>query len=110
MQAWTCPIDIPVVGVNTNTNTIPKSYSLGQNFPNPFNPSTNIKFNIPKAGHVKLAVYDVLGNQVELLVNNEMAAGSFSTDFNASSLATGVYFYRLEANSFSETKKMILTK
>jgi hypothetical protein len=110
MQAWTCAVDIPPVGVSINNNNVPKNYSLGQNYPNPFNPTTNIKFDIPKAGHVRLAVYDMLGNQVELLVNNEMQPGSYSTDFNAAKISSGVYFYRLETGDFSETRKMILTK
>jgi hypothetical protein len=110
MQAWTCAIDYTPLAVNNNTNETPKNYSLGQNYPNPFNPSTNIKFDVPKAGHVRLAVYDMLGSQVELLVNNQMQAGSYSTDFHANNLASGVYFYRIESGNFVQTKKMMLTK
>ncbi len=110
MQAWTCAIDFSVTGVGNNNNNVPDNYSLKQNYPNPFNPNTNIKFDVPKAGHVKLTVFDMLGNQVELLVNNEMQAGSYSSDFHANNLASGVYFYRLEAGDFVQTKKMMLTK
>jgi Neuraminidase (sialidase) len=111
MQAWTASVDISgPFGISNNNHGIPKEYSLGQNYPNPFNPGTNIKFQVPKAGNVKLTVYDMLGNEVALLVNNFMQPGSYSTDFNASSLASGVYFYKIEANNFSDTKKMILVK
>jgi hypothetical protein len=110
MQAWTCAIDINPIAVNNISNEIPKSYNLQQNYPNPFNPTTNIKFDVPKSGNVKLTVYDILGDQVELLVNNYMVAGSYSTDFHANNLSSGVYFYKLEAGSFSETRKMILNK
>jgi len=110
MQAWTCAIDINPIAVNNISNEIPKNYKLQQNYPNPFNPETNIKFDVPKSGNVKLTVYDMLGNQVELLVNNFMEAGSYSTDFHANNLSSGVYFYRMESVNFSETRKMILNK
>ncbi len=110
MQAWTCAIDIPPLSVSNNNSPVPKKYSLEQNYPNPFNPTTNIKFDVPKSGNVKLTVYDILGAQVELLVNNFMEAGSYRADFHANNLSSGVYFYKLEAGSFSETRKMILNK
>ena len=88
-----------------------KSFSVSQNYPNPFNPVTKISFNIPEAGKVKLNVYNVLGNQVATLVNNEMNAGSHSVTFNAIDLSSGVYYYRIEAEGkFIETKQMILLK
>jgi hypothetical protein len=99
-----------VTAVNHNNNGVPTAYSLLQNYPNPFNPSTNIKFALPKAGIVKLVVYDLLGSEVATLVNKNMNAGSFSVDFDASNLASGVYFYKLEANGFSDVKKMMLIK
>jgi photosystem II stability/assembly factor-like uncharacterized protein len=89
---------------------IPSGYSLSQNYPNPFNPSTKISFSIPKSSFVKMAVYDVTGKEVEILVNENMNAGSFEVDFNASKLTSGVYFYRISAEDFAETRKMILTK
>jgi len=118
MQAWTCSVDIPPIGISENHNVIPKTFSLSQNYPNPFNPSTNIKFNVPKAGNVKLEVFDMLGNSVAMLVNNYMQPGSYSTDFNASSVASGVYFYKMQfsdasaslSTSLTDTKKMILVK
>jgi len=93
-----------------NSNEIPKVYSLSQNYPNPFNPTTSIKFSIPKQGLVKLAVYDILGNQVETLENGTLEAGNYIIDFNASSLSSGVYFYKLTAGNFTDTKKLLLIK
>ncbi|CAF3692760.1 unnamed protein product [Rotaria sp. Silwood1] len=93
-----------------NTNTVPKDFSLEQNYPNPFNPSTIINFNIPSSGFVRLKVYNSLGKEVESLVNENLSAGSYSVNFNASNLAGGVYFYKLETDKYTETKKMILIK
>ncbi len=98
------------VGINNNNNSIPQNYSLKQNFPNPFNPSTTIQFDSPKGGHVRLAVYDALGKQVALLADGYEDAGSHIVSYDASRLATGIYFYRLEADGFAESKKMILAK
>jgi hypothetical protein len=89
---------------------IPISYRLEQNFPNPFNPKTIIKYQIPKFSFVTLKVYDVLGSEVTKLVNEEKPIGSYTVDFNARALSSGIYFYRLQAGSFVETKKMILIK
>jgi len=85
-------------------------YALEQNFPNPFNPSTKIKYSIPYSSLVTLKVFDALGNKIETLVNEEKPSGSYEVNFNASSLTSGVYFYRLQDGSFVETKKMILIK
>jgi hypothetical protein len=93
-----------------NTSNIPGNYSLKQNYPNPFNPVTKIDYALPKNGFVTLKVYDMLGREVVSLVNETKAAGNYSVDFNASSLTSGVYFYRLEVNSFVDTKKMMLVK
>ncbi len=98
-----------VTGI-TNETGIPETYDLSQNYPNPFNPSTTIKYNIPKAGNVKLVVFDALGREVATLVNGNIQAGSHSVDFNASGLSSGVYFYRLVAGDFSEIKKMMILK
>ena len=91
-------------------DAIPTEYALKQNYPNPFNPTTMIKFGIPEASHVKLAIFDVTGREVELLVSENMAAGTYSVDWNAVNLSTGIYFYRIEAGSFVDVKKMILIK
>lgn len=91
-------------------NEQPLTFSLGQNYPNPFNPTTNIKFDIPNASIVKLTVFDIQGKEIAQLVNGQMDAGSYNIDFDASHLASGTYFYRIEAGSFTEVKKMILVK
>jgi photosystem II stability/assembly factor-like uncharacterized protein len=86
-------------------------YSLEQNYPNPFNPSTSISFNLPQDGFVNLKIYNILGNEVAVLINNELLAGRHNYVFDASGLSSGVYFYRLEMNNkFFETKQMILLK
>jgi uncharacterized delta-60 repeat protein len=89
---------------------IPKEFSLSQNYPNPFNPSTKINYSIPQSGLVSLIIYDVLGKEAATLVNVEKPAGSYEVNFNASRLSSGVYFYKLQAGSFVETKKMMITK
>ncbi len=86
------------------------SFLLMQNYPNPFNPSTTINYQIPALNFVTLKVYDVLGNEVVTLVNEEKPAGEYEVEFNASSLSSGIYFYRLQAGSFVETKKMVLLR
>jgi len=96
-------------------NNLPFDFSLAQNYPNPFNPSTKIKFSIPFVEtrdrvSVQLKVYDVLGNEVATLVNEEKSAGSYEVEFDGTGLTSGIYFYRIEAGSFIETKKMILIK
>ncbi len=85
-------------------------FRLDQNFPNPFNPSTVIQYQLPMSSEVKLVVYDMLGREVQPLVNTRQAAGSYQVQFNAASLTSGVYFYRLQAGTFVETKKMMLVK
>ncbi len=97
-------------GIQPISGNIPASYSLDQNYPNPFNPVTNIKFGIPKAGNVKLVIYDLSGREVSRLVDQSLNAGYYNADFNAVNLASGVYFYRLEAKDFTDVKKMILVK
>jgi photosystem II stability/assembly factor-like uncharacterized protein/subtilisin-like proprotein convertase family protein len=88
----------------------PSSFKLAQNYPNPFNPATTITYQLPTFSDVKLEVFDVLGRKVASLVNATQPAGTYSVNFNASHLASGIYFYRLQAGSFVETKKMMLVK
>jgi photosystem II stability/assembly factor-like uncharacterized protein len=97
------------VGVSGNNN-FPFSYALYQNFPNPFNPVTTIKFRIAKEGRVKLSVFDVTGREIQNLLKAEFSPGEYSYQFNASNYSSGVYFYRLVADGFVETKKMVIIK
>ena len=86
------------------------TYYLYQNYPNPFNPVTNINYILHNTEFVVLKVYDVLGNEIKTLVNEEQPSGSYSLQFNASGLSSGVYFYRMQAGNFSDTRKFILMK
>lgn len=101
---------IPPIGIQNLNTGVPQVYSLHQNYPNPFNPVTNIKFDIPKSSDVKITVYDLLGSKVGELFNGRLEAGFYSVDFNASSLSSGIYFYRIDAGDFSSVKRMVLVK
>jgi hypothetical protein len=83
---------------------------LSQNYPNPFNPNTTIKYELPGASQVSLSVFDILGRQVSVLVNERRAAGVYEVKFDGSALASGVYFYRLQTGSFVDTKRLLLLK
>ncbi len=102
--------DETLLKINNVQNSVPLGYFLSQNYPNPFNPVTNLRFGIPKAGVVKILIYDVVGRQVSELVNQDLAAGTYDFDFDAGGLSSGVYFYRLTADGFTDVKKMILVK
>ena len=95
---------------NSKNNSLPVEFSLSQNYPNPFNPSTTISFSIPEKSYVSIKVYNVLGKEVATLVNEEITAGNHDVDFNASELASGTYFYKLQTGKFVNVKKMILIK
>lgn len=105
-----------VVGIKKQENVIPKGYSLSQNYPNPFNPATKIKFDIALDSRLRgkdkvvLKVYDVLGREVTTLVNKQLKPGTYEVDFDGTNYSSGVYYYTLTAGSFSQTKKMTLTK
>ncbi len=86
------------------------NFHLYQNFPNPFNPTTNIQFSVSSREYVQLKVYDILGKEIAILVNEEKPAGKYEVNFNASSLASGVYIYKIQAGDFISSKKMILLK
>ena len=99
-----------VVSNDDNQNQIPEEFILGQNFPNPFNPSSTIKFSIPTSEFVTLKVFDILGNEVAALVKENKLSGTYEVLFSAARLSSGVYFYQLKAGEFLQTKKMILMK
>jgi len=96
--------------VNLKSATIVTDYALEQNYPNPFNPVTTITYQLPKDGMVTLKIYDAIGTEVTRLVHDYKQAGRYSVDFNASALASGVYFCRLQVNDFISSKKLILMK
>jgi hypothetical protein len=96
--------------VTNDKSVVPTQYSLSQNYPNPFNPTTQIDFAIPKAGNVQIIIYDAIGNEVATLVNKYMPQGKYTVDWNASTLASGIYLYRIQTNDFSMVKKMVLLK
>ena len=106
----------PYMGVRlSGEGNLPATYTLGQNYPNPFNPTTQIAFDVPTKSHVTLTVYNVLGQQVTTLVNEKLSAGSYEADWDGRSsggneVASGIYFYRLHTESFTQTKKMVLLK
>lgn len=99
-----------LIGITKNYDNIPLAYHLLQNYPNPFNPSTIIKFDIPKTSKVKLSIYDVLGKEISVLIDEELKTGTYSAEVVAGDLPSGVYFYKLETEHFVETKKMMLIK
>jgi hypothetical protein len=86
------------------------NFTLEQNYPNPFNPVTKIKYSIPESSYVTLKVYDILGNEIEMLVNDEKSSGRYEVEFDAKDLPSGNYFYRITAGNLSKTKKMLLIK
>jgi hypothetical protein len=98
------------VGIGNVSSSIPDKFALYQNEPNPFNPMTNITFDIPQKSYVKLTVYDLLGRDIVSLVNGTRDAGKHSINFNGATLSSGLYFYKIEAGNFTETKKMLLVK
>lgn len=99
-----------VLNVDNKISEIPTGYSLEQNYPNPFNPNTKIQFSVNKAQSVSLKVFDVLGNEIATLVNEELTPGIYEYNFDASNLSSGVYYYKLQSGNYSETKKMILMR
>lgn len=99
-----------VTDVEPANQLTPSDFSLDQNYPNPFNPSTTINFSVPVEAFVTLDVYNAIGQKVASLVNEAKSAGNYKVDFNASNLTSGIYFYKINAGNFTETKKMILMK
>jgi hypothetical protein len=98
------------IGIQQISSEVPEKFNLYYNYPNPFNPSTVITFDIAKDIPVKIKVYDIQGKEVEILVNRTLTPGKYKVDFNGSGLASGVYFYSLEAGNVYQVKKMVLVK
>jgi len=96
--------------VNTVPGDLPETYALNQNYPNPFNPNTEINFDIPTRSHTTLKVYNILGQEVETLVDEELSQGRYVAEWDASMYSSGIYFYKLNSEDFVDTKKMVLVK
>jgi hypothetical protein len=99
-----------LVDVKLASREVPAEFTLAQNFPNPFNPSTTIKYELPKASDVRLSVFDILGREVSVLVNERRDAGVHEEKFDGSNLASGLYLYRLQARDFVQTRKLLLVR
>ncbi|MBV6478753.1 MAG: hypothetical protein HGGPFJEG_01510 [Ignavibacteria bacterium] len=109
-QVWTASINIDEVGISQTSFEIPEHYMLYQNFPNPFNPSTKIKFNVPQTGNISLVIFDAAGREVAELVNQVMSPGSYEYSFDARGLSSGIYFYKMKSDGYSEVKRMVYLK
>ena len=102
--------DTGITGINKISLGVPENFSLFQNYPNPFNPKSKIKFLIAKLSNVKLIIYDILGREVDALVNEQLKAGTYEAEWDASNYSSGVYFYKIITNDYIETRKMVLLK
>jgi hypothetical protein len=98
------------VGVQTKNSAIPDEFILDQNYPNPFNPSTIIQFSLPKQSFVTLRIYDVLGKEINVLLNDELQPGEYKVKFDAEYLSSGIYFYKLKSKEFNQVRKMMLVR
>jgi hypothetical protein len=102
--------DHVLIGINPNNTTVPVEFVLEQNYPNPFNPLTVINYSVPKSAFVTIKIYDLLGREVKTLVNHQHKKGNYTETFDGSLLASGIYYYTMTADEFSQTKKMVLVK
>jgi len=107
---WKRGLSEMMTSVEPAASEVPLRFLLDQNYPNPFNPSTTIKYELPKSSMVRLSVYDMLGREVSVLVNDRKDAGVHEVKFDGSNLASGVYFHRVQAGDFISTKKMLALK
>ena len=99
-----------IVGVDDETRSVPNSYNLSQNYPNPFNPETVIGYALPVRSDVKLTIYNLRGEEVAFLIDGTVSAGNHQVIWDASGFASGIYFYRIQAGDFVQTRKMLLLK
>ncbi|NOS85357.1 MAG: T9SS type A sorting domain-containing protein [Ignavibacteria bacterium] len=99
-----------ILAVNPISTEVPVSFALYQNYPNPFNPATKIRFDLPKGSFTKIVVFDAIGREIRTIFSQVLTAGAYETEFNASNLTSGVYFYKITSGEFSETKKMLVVK
>ena len=102
--------NMPVIGIQNISNEVPDDFYLSQNYPNPFNPETNFEFSLPKRNRAELIIYDLTGKEVIKLADEFLEAGKYKVNWNASGFASGIYFYKLTAGNFFQTKKMVLVK
>lgn len=109
-QIWEIDFNGTTTSIEEYGNELAKHFQLNQNYPNPFNPTTNISFELPKSGEVSLKVFDMLGREVQELINGYQAAGAHQVQFNAENLPSGMYIYRLKSGSVELTRKMMLIK
>jgi hypothetical protein len=107
---WERPLTDYVTGVESFSDELPVNFQLAQNYPNPFNPSTVIEFSVPQGSFVELKVFDILGNDVATLADDNYTAGTYKADFNGDNLPSGIYLARITAGNFVQTRKMMLLK
>jgi hypothetical protein len=107
---WIRPLSQMLTSVETSLTNFPSHFSLAQNYPNPFNPATTISFTVPSKSFVSLKIFDALGREVSVLLSEELLAGGYSRQWDAATLPSGIYFYRLQCSSFTETKKLVLLR
>ena len=107
---WRRPLSEMITSVERSATDLPTDFGLEQNYPNPFNPTTNIMYTVPNREYVNLTVYNILGEKIATLVDEEKAPGKYTVTFDGSKLSSGVYFYRLHAGKFNETREMVLVK
>jgi hypothetical protein len=107
---WRRPLSEIVTSVENNSTTLPSEFLLSQNYPNPFNPSTTFRYSIPTQSKVEIKVFDILGNEIATLMDEEKSVGTYEVTWYAEQLQSGVYFYQLRANEYAQTRKMILLK
>ena len=107
---WSRPLSEMITSVERHSTDLPVRFTLDQNYPNPFNPGTTIGFTLPRASHVTLSVFNMVGEEITTLVFGEFGPGNYTTRWDAEGIASGVYFYRIQAGDVVETKKLLLLR